>query len=241
MKQKVVQKEKEKLKKENKVSTKLKGKERLALHLLLKQLDLLKMKEYLVLIGLMFGGALLRIPMQSVPSAEPITFFAILAGWLFGKKKGFLTGAGALYVSNFFMFGGQGPWTIFQALGFGVAGFFGGYLRKKAKWFEIMIVAGIATLAYEIIVNFGTLMFMPFSIFAIFFTALPFTLVHLVSNVIFSLGLGKAKTFVEEKGGFNEKKMCKDMIKILKNKNKNKTESENIYEIKSKIGEGEKE
>jgi len=230
MEQKIIQKKKEK----SKTKKKIKGKEKLALHLLLKQLDLLKMKEYLVLIGLMFGGALLRIPMQAVPSAEPITFFTILAGWLFGKKKGFLTGASALYVSNFLVFGGQGVWTIFQALGFGMAGFFGGYLRKKAKWFEVMIVAGIATLAYEIIVNFGTLMFMPFSIFAIFFTALPFTLVHLVSNVAFSLGLGKAKSFVEEKGGFNEKKMCKDMIKVLKSKFKYKKSNEN--EIKEGKG-----
>ena len=69
--------------------------------------------------------------MQAVPSAEPLTFFAILAGWLFGRNKGFLAGASSLYISNFFMFGGQGPWSIFQAVGFGIAGWLGGTLRKK--------------------------------------------------------------------------------------------------------------
>ena len=77
-KQKVVIKKKEKLKE--------KSKDKLALHLLLKQLEIFKLKEYILLAGFMLGGALLRIPMQAVPSAEPITFFAMLAGWLFGPE-----------------------------------------------------------------------------------------------------------------------------------------------------------
>ena len=157
MKQKVVIKKKKELKE--------KSKDKLALHLLLKQLEVLKLKEYILLAGFMLGGALLRVPMQAVPSAEPITFFAMLAGWLFGRKKGFLTGVGALYISNFLVLGGHGIWTLFQGVGFGMAGFLGGYLRKKAKLFEVITVVAIATIAYEVILNFGSFLFIPFSIF----------------------------------------------------------------------------
>ena len=62
--------------------------QRIALHAVQKQLQVIKLKEWLIVIGFIGGASLLRIPMQALPSVEPITFYAILAGWLFGKKKG---------------------------------------------------------------------------------------------------------------------------------------------------------
>ena len=47
--------------------------ERMALHALQKHLHILQLREWLVLVSITFGAALLRIPMQVVPSAEPIT------------------------------------------------------------------------------------------------------------------------------------------------------------------------
>jgi energy-coupling factor transport system substrate-specific component len=206
-KQKLVLKQK---KKKGIVSTPA---QRLAIRSLQKQLQLLRLKEILVLIGFTVGAALLRIPMQAVPSAEPLTFFAILAGWLFGRSKGFAVGASSLWISNFFMFGGQGPWTPFQALGFGIAGFFGGFLRKNASIFEILLVTLTATLAFEIIMNsFTPLMLGGAGIFLAFFLALPFTLVHLVSNFIFAFGLKPAKKFIEKTGGFDEKDICNAVL-----------------------------
>jgi energy-coupling factor transport system substrate-specific component len=186
----------------------LKSEQKVALHALQKQLQILKLKEWLLLFGFIGGAALLRVPMQAVPSAEPLTFFAILAGWLFGRKKGFLTGASALVLSNFFMFGGQGPWTPFQMLGFGIAGWLGGTLRKKASYVEVIIIAVLATLAFEVVMNLTTLFIFSTSIFMAFALALPFIATHLVSNVIFALALPSAKKFIEKKGGFNEKNIC---------------------------------
>ena len=186
--------------------------QRMAVHALQKQLQVLKLKEWLILFGFIGGAAALRIPMQAVPSAEPLTFFAILAGWLFGRNKGFLAGASSLYISNFFMFGGQGPWTLFQALGFGIAGWLGGTLRKKASYFEVIIVAVIATLAFEIIMNSLTPFIFGTSIFVAFALALPFVMVHLVSNLIFALALPSAKKFIDKKGGFNEKDICVNIL-----------------------------
>jgi len=229
MKQKLVLKKKKKSESSQKSEQKLSSKQKLALHAVQKQLQLLKMKEWLVVLGFVFGGALLRVPMQAVPSAEPITFFAILAGWLFGKKKGFVTGAAAGYLSNFFMFGGQGPWTIFQVLGWGIAGFLGGFIKdiKPSKnyfvyWLKaivpVVLIAITGTLIFEIIMNTSWVLASPFGIFGLFLSGLPFLLIHLISNVSFSLFLPFARKFAYEKGKFNEIELCNRVISSVNNK-----------------------
>ena len=218
MKQKAVLKQKKKQKKKEVVIVEQKSKsaQNVALHALQKQMQVLKLKEYLVLIGFGLGAALLRVPMQAVPSAEPLTCFAVLAGWLFGKKKGFLVGASSLYISNFLVMGGHGPWTLFQAIGFGVAGFLGGFLRKKSRIWEGIVIIAIGTLIFELIMNLSSVIFLPASIFVLFLSAIPFITVHLVSNSIFALFLPKAKELIYEKGKFNEKEICEKAIKRFK-------------------------
>jgi len=217
-----MQKQKLLLKKKKKSKQKLKSAQRLALRAVQKQLQLLNLKEWLITIGFIGGAAFLRVPMQAIPSAEPITFFAILAGWLFGKKKGFLTGASAGYLSNFFMFGGQGPWTIFQVLGWGLAGFLGGFIKDiKDKntfgfWLKsiipVLIIMTISSISFDVITNIGSVFFMPFSIFALFLSGLPFMIIHLVSNVLFALFMPFARKTIHEKGKFNEKAVCLSII-----------------------------
>lgn len=182
-----------------------------------RTLQLLRLKEILLLISFSIGGALLRIPMQKVPSAEPITFFAILAGWLFGRYKGAAVGASSLYISNFFMFGGQGPWSVFQAAGFAAAGFLGGMLRGKARWWECAVVFAGATLIFEVLMNAFTIIGGG-GIFLTFFIALPFLGIHLVSNLIFSAFLPKFRKFILEKGKFDEKKICMDALASLRSR-----------------------
>ena len=196
-----------------------KSKQKLALFVLQKQLQNLKQKELLLLMVFISAGVLGRILMQPLPSVEPLTFFAMLSGWLFGSKKGFITGASAAYLSNFFMFGGQGIWTIFQMLGFGAAGFLAGFLRKKAKILECLMITAIATLLFEIIMNISSITFLPSSIFTAFFFALPFTVAHLISNLTFSTLLPKLKSYIYEKGGFNEKEICLQLLNRLRGKN----------------------
>jgi energy-coupling factor transport system substrate-specific component len=211
----------QKLKLKQKKSTKqkqgtiqsLSSKQKIGLIAIQKQLQLIKLKEWLLVIGFAGLAAFLRVPMQAVPSAEPLTFFAILAGWLFGRNKGFIVGASSLYISNFLVMGGQGPWTPFQALGFGIAGWVGGLLRKNASIFEIVTISVIGTLIFELIINSATpLMLGGASIFTAFALAIPFTLVHLVSNLLFAFGLKPAKKYIEEKGGFDEKDICTHIL-----------------------------
>ncbi len=220
-----------KKKKESREKSELSSKQKLALHAVQKQLQLLKLKQWLIVAGFIGGAAALRAPMQAIPSAEPITFFAILAGWLFGKKKGFITGASAGFLSNFIMFGGQGPWTIFQMLGWGIAGFLGGFIKNikpKKNYFmywakaiiPVILIATISTLIFEIIMNVSWVLFMPYSIFALFLSGLPFLLIHLISNIGFSLFLPFARKLVHEKGKFNEMDICNSIISRFNGSNR---------------------
>ncbi|MAG39012.1 hypothetical protein CMO90_02895 [Candidatus Woesearchaeota archaeon] len=216
LKKKRKSKEKSRQKEKQKTKTKESAKVKVALHALQKQQSVLKLREALILISFMFGAGMLRVPMQTMPSVEPITFFALLAGWLFGRKKGFLVGSGALITSNFFVFGGHGPWTIFQALGFGIAGFLGGFLRKKSGYIGAITVALVATISFEIIMNLSSIIIFPAGALMLFLTALPFTIAHLASNLLFAVALPKAKKLIDEKGGFNEKDVCNKLINKLK-------------------------
>jgi hypothetical protein len=192
------------------------SKQKLALYSIQKQLHILDLREMLIILGFIFGAAALRVPMQVVPSAEPLMFFAVLAGWLFGKKKGFIVGASSLIASNFMVAGWQGPWTIFQAAGFGIGGFLGGFLKKKHTYLGAFIVMVLATIIYEIIVNIGSMTFMPLTLLMAFVGAIPFTIIHITSNAAFSSLLPKTLNTIYEKGGFSERKLLREMMAKLK-------------------------
>lgn len=181
----------------------------------------MNLQEFLIIITFVTGGVLGRILLQGLPSVEPITFFAILAGSLFGWKKGAATGISAWYLSNFLMFGGQGPWTLIHVFSGACAGFLGGLLHKKAGYLKTFGVITIATLLFEIPMTISSGIFFGFGIIASFFTAIPFMVAHLASNIGFSLLIPKARKIILEKGKLNEKELFKSYIKKLKRISKN--------------------
>lgn len=77
-------------------------------------------KEIVLLAALTAIGALGRIPFAAIPSVQPTTFIIMLSACIFGPQAGFMVGAGAALVSNFFL--GQGPWTPWQMIGWGLVG-----------------------------------------------------------------------------------------------------------------------
>jgi energy-coupling factor transport system substrate-specific component len=72
-------------------------------------------------------AALARVPFAALPGVQPTTFMVILAGFVFGPLAGFMAGSTAALVSNFFL--GQGPWTPWQMLAWGLSGATAGWLR----------------------------------------------------------------------------------------------------------------
>ena len=75
----------------------------------------------LVLIATLGGAAAAgRVLFTAVPGVQPVTVIAIAAGVALGARAGFGVGALAALVSNFFL--GQGPWTPWQMLLWGLCG-----------------------------------------------------------------------------------------------------------------------
>ena len=64
-----------------------------------------------------------------LPQFKPMAAIIIIAGVCFGAESGFLVGAMATFVSNFFF--GQGPWTPWQMFCFGLIGFLAGIVFGK--------------------------------------------------------------------------------------------------------------
>lgn len=76
-----------------------------------------------VLIALAVAG---RGALFMLPQFKPLLAVAIVAGISLGGQAGFLVGAGAMLVSNFFYI--QGPWTPWQMAGAGLVGLLAGWL-----------------------------------------------------------------------------------------------------------------
>jgi hypothetical protein len=197
------------------LKTKQKQKQHLLERVLTQQVQLISLKELVLMAGFVFGGAALRAGMQVLPSVEPITFFALLAGWLFGRTKGFAVGASSLYVSNFLVFGGQGPWTLPQALAFGAAGWLGGLMSKRLRYIEAIGFMLAATLVFELIMNFYSGLFFGGNILLAFFTGSVFAGIHLVSNLGFALALPAAGRQLQKYGGFHEKGFIARSTRLL--------------------------
>ena len=90
-----------------------------------------------VLAALAAAGRILFAPF---PSFKPVSAIAIIAGAAFGRRSGFMVGAIAALVSNFFF--GQGPWTPWQMYGWGLIGYLGGVLAQLGVFNGVRQVFG---------------------------------------------------------------------------------------------------
>jgi len=160
--------------------------------------------KLLVITALTSLGILGRVAFQFVPSVEPLTPLAILIGFLLGPISGFIAGMSGFYVSNFFVWGFQGPWTIFQCLGAGLAGFIGGIIGKfgkKSRW-KLLLSTFFGIIVFEIIVTLfmGLVFSFPLLLFYII-TSIPFSFIHLASSLGFSLSFYELKGWIKKLRG----------------------------------------
>ena len=128
-----------------------------------------------------------------LPQFKPLVAIVIIAAVSFGPEAGFLTGAVATFVSNFFF--GQGPWTPWQMFACGIIGFIAGLLFKEGRLPKnrviICVYGGLATLLiYGVLLNFASLIMWTSEInkanlIAIYASGLPMDMVHAVASVIF--------------------------------------------------------
>ncbi len=157
--------------------------------------DTLKLVLIAVMCALAVAG---RMVFAAVPFVKPVAAFVIMSGAMLGPQRGFLTGAVTMLVSNF-MFG-QGPWTVWQMMAFGIIGFGAGLLfyRKTGRKTNIslalygfivyMLVAGPLL---DISGIFAYTRPGKVSLVAVLLAGLPVNLTSAVSTVVFLLVLSK--------------------------------------------------
>ena len=70
-----------------------------------------------------------RVLFAFIPNVQPVTTMTACAGVALGPRAGAAVGGIAALVSNGFL--GQGPWTPWQMLGWGLVGVLGGGIRCR--------------------------------------------------------------------------------------------------------------
>ncbi|WP_281703078.1 ECF transporter S component [Cryptobacterium curtum] len=104
-----------------------------------------------VLAALAAAGRILFAP---IPDVKPVSAICILAGAVFGRRCGFMTGALAALVSNFFF--GQGAWTPWQMYSWGLVGYLAGVLSAQG-WLDhkpiLYTYSFLSALVFGLIMN----------------------------------------------------------------------------------------
>jgi energy-coupling factor transport system substrate-specific component len=142
-------------------------------------------------------SAVLRVPFAAIPNVQPCTYIIICAGYVFGPIAGFTVGAMTALVSNFFL--GQGPWTLYQMIAWGLAGLSAGYLGKLKLNTAALVVIGVAWgYLYGLITNlwYWAAFIYPLNLKTFLVTQLNtlwFDSLHAAANAVF-LGMLGTKT-----------------------------------------------
>lgn len=158
-------------------------------------------RELVLLAVLAAIAAVGRIPFASIPSVQPTTFVIMMSGFVFGAESGLIIGAVAALASNMIL--GQGPWTPWQMVAWGLVGLTAGLVSKSwimhSKWGRILfgILWGFffgwimniwSLLAFTQISNAINIQ----SIVTYIVGSALFDLMHSISNVIFLLLFGES-------------------------------------------------
>jgi energy-coupling factor transport system substrate-specific component len=154
-------------------------------------------KEIALVSMLAATSAVLRIPFAAIPSFQPCTFLIICSGYVFGPISGFMVGAMTPLISNFFL--GQGPWTLYQMLAWGLVGYGAAYLRRFNLGRKGLIIVGvICGFIFGFLTNiyFWLYFAYPLTLSTLIFAQLSslwFDASHAIGNAIF-LGLFGVRT-----------------------------------------------
>jgi energy-coupling factor transport system substrate-specific component len=155
-------------------------------------------KEIALIATMAALAAVSRIPFAAIMSVQPTTFIVMITGYVFGAQTGFMVGAIAALVSNFFL--GQGPWTPWQMYCWGLCGVSAALLARVQKGFKLntfAILAGFWGYLFGWIMNVwhwvGFVYPLTLETFlATYIASFPFDTLHAAGNVVFTILLGKS-------------------------------------------------
>ena len=149
-------------------------------------------RELVPLAVLVALGAAGRAAFAFAPAFKPVAAIVIIAGAAFGCEAGFIVGAMTAFVSNFFF--GQGPWTPWQMLGFGLIGFLAGLFfahRYQPRRLGLCVFGFFAVFAlYGPLLDVGSVLMVSGdvtkeAIVAALATGVAFNAIHGAATVVF--------------------------------------------------------
>jgi len=154
----------------------------------------------LALVATLAGlAAIGRIAFAPIPNVKPTTDIIFIAGFALGGAPGFVVGAVAALASNLLF--GQGPWTPWQMVAWGLCGVFGAIIGRvtgrQIGRIPLALLCGAAGLGFGAIMD-GSI-WVTYAggqgitqYLAISATSLPFNIAHALGNVVFALAFGPA-------------------------------------------------
>jgi energy-coupling factor transport system substrate-specific component len=144
-----------------------------------------------------------RIAFAPIPNVKPTTDIVLIAGYTLGGAPGFAVGAVAAIASNLFF--GEGPWTPWEMLAWGLVGLGGAALAFAARRFgygpprriprvPMALICALAGFGYGLVVDcYQWLGYTSHSLaayIAIEASSFGFNLAHAVGNLLFYLAFG---------------------------------------------------
>lgn len=137
-----------------------------------------------------------RFIFSPIPFFKPVTAIVVITALYFGGECGFVVGAFSALLSNFYF--GQGPWTPFQMMVWGLVGLFSGLLARfitKNK-LTLSVWGVLSGVFYSMIMDIWTTLWAEggFNLSRYIFyvsSSLLVMAVYAVSNVVFLILLAK--------------------------------------------------
>lgn len=138
-----------------------------------------------------------RISFAFLPQITPIAAVVIISGISLGAETGFVVGALAAFMSNFYFM--QGSWTPFQMFALGLVGFFSGIVFRRIpvnKFTLCLYGVGSVLVLYGGIVDINTLFYYEgentrMAVLAVYGASFPFNLAFGISTAVFLVILHK--------------------------------------------------
>ena len=132
-----------------------------------------------------------RILLAPIPNVQPVTVLVLLAGAYFGAPRAIALAATIALASNVLLLG-HGPWTLFQAVGWGGVGLLGALLANRivvdgdVRVGLLTVIAAISGLAFNWFVSLSILLEVgPSMLIPYLLNGLVFDLYHVAGNVLF--------------------------------------------------------
>lgn len=147
----------------------------------------------MVLVSVMIA---LSVVGRFLPFFKPVTALTVIAAIALGGEAGFMVGAFSALLSNFYF--GQGPWTPFQMLAWGLVGLFAGLLSGALRKSRVLLLlfGVLSGVAFSAVMDLWTVLWYSESLtpslyLSAFLAALPHTALYALSNFLFLFFLEK--------------------------------------------------